>query len=75
MAVPKKRTSKRRTAMRRAHDFIAYTSSTTICSCGAIRRAHHVCSACGMYRGVQLLKIKGLTDDAEGMADSDEGSK
>ena len=71
MAVPKKRTSKRRKGMRRAHDFIQYKSVTTICpSCGAIHRAHHVCGTCGTYRGIKLLDVKGLSDDAEGTVDS-----
>jgi large subunit ribosomal protein L32 len=75
MAVPKKRTSKSRKGMRRAHDFIQYKSATTICECGALKRAHHVCPVCGTYRGIQLLKLKGRSDDAEGMVDSDDGAK
>ena len=76
MAVPKKRTSHRRKGMRRAHDFIQYKSSTTICeNCGAIKRSHHVCEVCGTYRGIKLLNIKGLSDDTEGTVDSDDGAK
>ena len=42
MAVPKKRTSKRRKGMRRAHDYIQYKSATTICEdCGALKLCHH----------------------------------
>ena len=76
MAVPKKRTSKRRKGMRRAHDFIQYKSATTICpDCGVLKLAHHVCTECGTYRGIQLMKLKGRSDDAEGMVDSDDGAK
>tara|TARA_B100000683_G_C12281732_1_gene470223 strand:- start:224 stop:442 length:219 start_codon:yes stop_codon:yes gene_type:complete len=72
MAVPKKRTSKRRKGMRRAHDYIQYKSATTICeNCGAIKLAHHICDTCGTYRGIKLLDIKGLSDDAEGTVDSE----
>ena len=66
MAVPKKRTSKRRKGMRRAHDFITYKALTTECpSCGAIKLAHHVCTVCGKYRGIQILKIKDDGNDQE----------
>ena len=71
MAVPKKRTSKRRKGMRRAHDFIQYKSATTFCEdCGMIKLSHHVCQSCGKYRGITVLKVKGLSDDAEGTIDA-----
>lgn len=59
MAVPKKRTSKRRKGMRRAHDFISFSASITECpDCGELKLSHHICTSCGMYRGVQILKAK-----------------
>ena len=58
MAVPKKRTSKRRKGMRRAHDFITFSAAITECQdCGALKLSHHVCDHCGMYRGIQILKV------------------
>ena len=52
MAVPKKKTSKSRRGHRRAHDAIAYNAAVEVCpSCGELKRRHHVCSACGVYRG------------------------
>ncbi len=59
MAVPKKRTSKRRKGNRRAHDFLQHTAAVTYCDhCGEPKLMHHVCAACGTYRGLQLLPSK-----------------
>jgi large subunit ribosomal protein L32 len=56
MAVPKKRTSKRRKGMRRAHDHITPTAAVTLCpTCGELKLMHHICAACGTYRGMQIL--------------------
>ncbi len=59
MAVPKKRTSKRRKGNRRAHDFLTHTAAVTYCNhCGEAKLLHHVCEACGTYRGRQILEPK-----------------
>lgn len=56
MAVPKKRTSKTRKGMRRAHDFLTATAAVEVCeACGAPKLRHHVCLECGTYRGTQVL--------------------
>lgn len=35
----------------------------TVCEkCGEKRRAHHLCEACGVYRGRQVLKVKSVDD-------------
>ncbi len=47
MAVPKKKTSKARSAQRRAHDAIAIMPSSLCKKCGEKKRPHHVCAACG----------------------------
>jgi large subunit ribosomal protein L32 len=58
MAVPKKRTSKSRKGMRRAHDGIKYTAAVDTCaSCGEPKLRHHVCMSCGQYKGRQVLEI------------------
>jgi large subunit ribosomal protein L32 len=58
MAVPKKRMSNSRTAKRRAQwDVITAPTLTTCPNCGAAVRPHHVCGACGMYRGRQVLAV------------------
>lgn len=56
MAVPKKRTSKARKGMRRAHDFLTHTAAVELCpSCGANKLRHHVCAECGTYKGKQVM--------------------
>lgn len=55
MAVPKKRTSKSRKNMRRAHDHLTYKAASEACgNCGELKLRHHVCKACGQYRGKQI---------------------
>ncbi len=58
MAVPKKKTSKSRRGMRRSHDGLADITVTECQNCGEKKRPHHVCQACGHYKGVQILKVK-----------------
>jgi large subunit ribosomal protein L32 len=59
MAVPKRKTSKSRTASRKAQNTkkpIARASSS--CSqCGAPAQPHHACSSCGYYNGRQVLTV------------------
>jgi large subunit ribosomal protein L32 len=56
MPVPKKKTSQSRRGQRRAHDFLTPTAATESCpDCGAVKLRHHVCGACGAYRGVKVF--------------------
>ena len=56
MPVPKKRVSRRVRDQRRAHDFLEATAATESCpSCAATKLRHHVCLACGTYRGRKVL--------------------
>jgi large subunit ribosomal protein L32 len=58
MAVPKKRTSRARRDRRRAHDAIHFTSAVEACpSCGELKRRHHMCPSCGVYRGQQVVEV------------------
>jgi large subunit ribosomal protein L32 len=57
MAVPKKKTSKSKRDMRRAHDALVQVRSSECTNCGARKRPHHVCSSCGHYRGRQVLDV------------------
>ena len=51
MAVPKKRTSKRRKGMRRANDYLTFSERVTNCSnCGA-DVFHQRNENCGYYKG------------------------
>jgi large subunit ribosomal protein L32 len=58
MAVPKKRTSRSRRNMRRAHDALKFTAAVETCpSCGELKLRHHLCEACGTYRGRSVVEV------------------
>lgn len=58
MAVPKKRTSKRRRNMRRAHDALGFSAALEQCEqCGEVQKRHHACPSCGTYRGHQMIEV------------------
>ena len=58
MAVPKRKTSPSRRNMRRAHDRLSPPSHVECPQCGEQKRPHHVCSACGHYRGREAVKVE-----------------
>lgn len=49
MAVPKKKVTKSKRNMRRAHDSLSASAYQECPSCGELKRPHHVCPACGQY--------------------------
>ena len=58
MAVPKKRASRRRRDMRRAHDHLQFTAAVESCpECGALKLRHRVCADCGTYRGRKVFAV------------------
>ena len=64
MAVPKKRTSKRRKNMRRSHHAIKYNAAVTICNdCGEMKLSHHLCEGCGSYRGRKVISLEAEIED------------
>ncbi|MDR0292549.1 MAG: 50S ribosomal protein L32 [Oscillospiraceae bacterium] len=59
MAVPKSKTSKQRKAKRRSSVWRLDAPNLSVCpKCGALRRAHTVCKACGTYNGRDVLKLE-----------------
>jgi large subunit ribosomal protein L32 len=58
MAVPKRKTSKSRKNMRRAHDTVTLPGITTCPQCHEPVLPHHVCRECGNYKGRTVLKIE-----------------
>ena len=57
MAVPKKKTSRSRRDMRRAHDAIKFSAAIETCeSCGELKLRHRLCESCGTYRGRQVIE-------------------
>ena len=55
MAVPKKKTSKSRRDMRRAHHALTGIRSGECPSCGSRKLPHHICGSCGHYKGRQVV--------------------
>ena len=58
MAVPKKKTSKSRKNMRRAHDFLKPVTASACPQCHEPKLPHHVCANCGAYRGREIVPIE-----------------
>lgn len=56
MAVPKKKTSKSRRDMRRAHHALTPASYVECPSCGELKRPHHICGACGHYNNREVVQ-------------------
>jgi large subunit ribosomal protein L32 len=54
MAVPKKKTSKSRRALRRTHHALGPNAHGECSNCGEMKRPHHVCGSCGHYDGRQI---------------------
>ncbi|MBF0273682.1 MAG: 50S ribosomal protein L32 [Nitrospinae bacterium] len=57
MAVPKKKGSRARRDKRRSHDSITLTNFSTCPHCNEPKLPHHVCLKCGMYKGVEVIKV------------------
>ncbi|MAH83477.1 MAG: 50S ribosomal protein L32 [Rhodospirillaceae bacterium TMED8] len=56
MAVPKKKISKSKRNMRRAHDSLGGAAYEECSNCGELKRPHHVCESCGWYNGLELIE-------------------
>lgn len=55
MATPKKRLSRSKRGMRRAHDFLTPQTVISCANCSATVLPHHVCSSCGYYKGKEIV--------------------
>jgi large subunit ribosomal protein L32 len=60
MSVPKKRKTKGKTRKGRSHHGLKLSSLGKCSHCGAPKRPHRVCQACGHYQGKPVLKMKNL---------------
>ena len=56
MAHPKRKTSKARRDKRRTHLTLEAVPLTECPNCNTIHQRHRACSACGYYRGRQVIK-------------------
>lgn len=59
MAVPKRKTSKARRDKRRSHHALTATNWVEDGKTGEAVRPHHIDLKTGMYKGRQVLKVKG----------------
>ncbi len=65
MAVPKRRKSSSKGAMRRAnHDKVTAPNVMPCPNCSAAMISHRVCSSCGFYNGRSVV-TKGATEQAK----------
>jgi large subunit ribosomal protein L32 len=55
MAVPKRKISKSRRDMRRAHDRLRPVGSIECPNCGELKLPHHICKSCGHYGGREVM--------------------
>lgn len=55
MATPKKRLSRAKRGMRRAHDFLEAKAVNTCSNCNSLVQPHHVCASCGYYKGKSIV--------------------
>jgi len=58
MAVPKRRTSKRKKRARNTHKVAPKINIQACPKCGAMKRPHTVCGECGFYGGVQRVAAR-----------------
>jgi large subunit ribosomal protein L32 len=54
MAVPKKKTSKSKRDMRRAHDALQVPGMSLCPQCKEPKQPHRACPACGYYKGKEV---------------------
>ena len=55
MAVPKKKVSKSKRDMRRAHHALKGSNLAECSNCGELVRPHHVCGSCGHYNDREVV--------------------
>lgn len=56
--VVRMRHTRAHTANRRSHHALKAANIVACKNCGAMKTPHHVCDACGFYRGKKVLQVK-----------------
>ena len=56
MAVPQRRTSKKRKRLRRSHQALEINGLVKCTNCGATIKSHNICPECGFYDGKEVLE-------------------
>ncbi len=57
MAVPKRKKSKSRKGMRRAHLALSTRSLSSCSNCNNQKLPHRICPHCGFYKGSEVIAI------------------
>lgn len=55
MAVPRKKVSRSKRNMRRAHHRLEKVNLIECMNCGELKLPHHICEACGHYNGREVI--------------------
>ncbi|MCK5850192.1 MAG: 50S ribosomal protein L32 [Kiritimatiellae bacterium] len=58
MAVPKRKSSKRKIRSRKGSHKKNIVSAQACPNCGASQESHRVCKSCGYYRGRQVVSVE-----------------
>ena len=58
MPVPKRKTSKSKRDMRRAHQKTDGPNVSTCPQCGEASLPHHACPSCGTYKGRKIIETE-----------------
>ena len=58
MAVQQNKVTRSRRNNRRSHDALKIGNSVECPHCGELKLPHHVCAACGHYRGREIISAK-----------------
>lgn len=66
MAVPKRKTTKSRRNMRRAHHALRPIGVSECPNCGEHKLPHHICPSCGYYAGREVVSMHEAGDEAGG---------
>jgi large subunit ribosomal protein L32 len=64
MAVPRKKVSRSKRDMRRAHDRLLTVNLVECPNCGEQKLPHHICEACGYYDGRAVIIAKTAEEEA-----------
>lgn len=65
MAVPRKKVTRAKRGMRRAHDALPRSVYVECAECGELKRPHHVCGACGHYSNREVVPQAVEDDDLD----------
>ncbi len=60
MPTPKKRTSKSKKGMRRAHDHLKIPAYGECPECHEVKRPHYVCGNCGYYKDKEVITVEAI---------------